>query len=246
MIMEKREKIALVVFFLFSFISFILIFFVFGFENFTGYVVNEAESSSQDNSQGQIGCSDSDGVDYNKKGNVRYCTNGNCENFEDSCSGEKVLEWSCSGDKAKSQEYNCVDGCNNGACLDLVTSFKYSSVGSSSGGSTSETSSSSSSSIQSSQGQTYEIGNLDSEKVVELLKNDIASFSFSGSSYQIKLQDSNPTTATLSLSSISSSLSLTVGTTTQIDINQDGNNDILLRIKSIHTISGKVKLILNP
>lgn len=70
-------------------------------------------------------CSDSDnGVNYDVLGTVSFGSVTSCENgsfggssVSDSCSGNNLTEWSCSGDQAVSTVYVCPDSCSEGRCV---------------------------------------------------------------------------------------------------------------------------------
>src|SRR3989338_2257018 len=118
--MERNEKVSLGVFVA----SIILIGMVFiSNSTITGRAVSsqdELEEANIDN-----GCLYSDGTDYSLKGSTNSCINGGCVKKEDSCSGKKVIEWYCSGDKALSKEHECEDLCDSGVCIEKVEKFSY-------------------------------------------------------------------------------------------------------------------------
>ena len=243
---EKKEKIALVTFLSSIFLIIILLFT--GFDNPTGYVINNvSDSVSQIESQSmQKSCVDSDGKDYGIKGNVNYCKDGECSVKSDSCSGKTLIELLCENEEIRSEEYLCEFDCDSGVCVNKVTKMRYfGSSGSDGGGSDGETSSSGSSVVSETQ-QIYDLGTLDSEKSVEIMNNDIIEFTLSGLKYNMVLQSLSQTKATLSISSLSNSIIIDVGKTQSVDLNSDGNSDISIKVKSINVISNKVKLFLTP
>lgn len=62
-------------------------------------------------------CSDSDGgADYDEKGRVTVVSNGNTDNFDDICVGDRLTEYSCLGVEKNSQNKDCEFGCSDGAC----------------------------------------------------------------------------------------------------------------------------------
>lgn len=135
--------------------------------------------------------------------------------------------------------------CANGECdAVLVTSFRYVNNGGSSGGSSGLSDQSSSVSAPST-ANTYSIGSIDADETVELLKDDIVSFTFSGNGYYFTVQELSPVQVKLSISGVSSSVIVKVGEAREVDLNSDGVSDISIKLKSVNIISNKAKVILN-
>ncbi len=247
MMIERKEKIALVTFVSSIFLIVILLLAA-GFSRGgpTGYAVNNVSESSSVSQSVEKSCTDSDGKDYGIKGNVNYCENRACTVKTDSCSGKTLTEWSCENDEARSEEHACEFDCDFGTCINKVTAFDKKGGFVSGGGGSSGGGSSSSSGISETQQQIYELGALDSEKSAELITNEAIKFTLSGMQYTILLQSLSQTQATLAISSLSNSIVIDVGKTQAIDLNSDGNSDISIKVKSINVISNKVKLVLTP
>ncbi len=65
----------------------------------------------------EASCTDSDGgKDYSESGKVTVVSNGNTEEFNDACSGDRLTEYFCSGAQKDSENHDCEFGCNNGKC----------------------------------------------------------------------------------------------------------------------------------
>jgi len=196
----------------------------------------------QEQETGKASCSDSDGVNYGIKGGVNYCDEqGNCGSKEDSCSGSSVTEWYCEASEAKSEEHPCEDGCGGGACLIITKDYKN--VVTSSGGGGGGGGSSGASVSAAPSGNTYDLGELSGEQITDLARYDKINFKISGSEYVLNLQDNSETQATISIAG--QTLALTVGGEKNIDLNSDGTSDVYIKIKSIDTIFGKVRIILS-
>src|SRR3989344_5081075 len=121
---ERKEKIALATFVSSIFLIVILLL-VMGFSGSgpTGYVINNVSEGSSVTSLTEKTCTDSDGINYELKGNVNYCENGVCTTKTDSCSGKTLTEWSCENNEARGGEHACEFECDSGACINKVTAF---------------------------------------------------------------------------------------------------------------------------
>ncbi len=71
-------------------------------------------------------CTDTDGgKDYYTRGSVSACSSssgtgggsGTCTFGTDSCNENKLLEGYCDGNKVATENYNCPNGCSDGACI---------------------------------------------------------------------------------------------------------------------------------
>ena len=240
--MKRKEKIALGIF-IFSILAVIvLIILLISQINITGKVIGDFESEkiAADSAQ-QITCSDSDsGIDYDVKGVVRYCVNGNCINQEDSCSGKTLTEWYCENNEKYSAQYLCNYDCYLGICVNLVTKYVQPNIGGGSGGGGSSSGSSSSQEVPA---ITYELGELSSEQSIELNKGENIKFKIAGSEYTLTLQDSSESQATVGYSG--GTFALLVGEDKKIDLNNDGSSDIYMNLKSINTVTKKQQVIIN-
>lgn len=231
----QKEKLVLSIFVFSILMVIVLSFFAFSF-NLTGRVIDEAGAGQQIQT-----CSDSDGKNYNVKGTLEYCTNGNCLTERDSCSGKKVVEFYCENNEKKSEEKECSYDCDDGICIESAGDYKLAGtgggiVGSSSGSTTTTTATAVS-------GETYDLGSLTSEQTLEIVKNDNVKFKISGTEYSLNLKDNSETQATIVHNAGIEIIN--VGEKKEIDLNSDGTKDIYLKVKTISVVSGKVKLILN-
>ena len=246
MMIERKEKIALVTFMSSIFLIVVLLLVTgLGKGGPTGYVINNVSEGSSVSSSAEKSCVDSDGINYEIKGNVNYCENGACTTKTDSCSGRTLTEWSCGGNEARSGEHACEFDCDSGACINKVTAFSVKGGFVSGGGGGSGGGSSSSPSVSEAQ-QIYDLGALDSEKSAEFITNEAIKFTLSGTQYTILLQSSSQTQAVLAINSLPNSIVIGVGKTQAVDLNSDGNSDVSIKVKSINVISNKVKLVLTP
>ena len=234
------EKIALSVFAVSILMVFILS--LMYFNNSGGIVGRVVENEEEINGAVKIkmSCFDSDGKNYFEKGVVDYCDESGCYSEEDSCIGDKVIEEYCEGNVKNSEKYLCKDECDDGVCLNVITEFKYLLSGGGGGGGGGSSSSSSPAPAPVVSGESYDIGNF-SEIVSEVDEGDTIQFVAGGSAYTLTLQSNTQTQATINLIQ---TFSLGVGAEQEIDLNSDAINDIYVKLVSINTISGKVKLML--
>lgn len=241
-----KEKIALGMFLLSS-LSIIVLLLTLGFSGPTGFVVsNESDYNAIVSQSNEKSCVDSDGSNSFLKGSVTYCENGECTLNSDSCSGKTLTEFSCENGERVSSQHLCEFDCDSGSCVNKITLYKYDGDSFVSGGGSSGSSDSSLGSSSSNTGQTYDLGVLDSEETLEVLKGDSIKFSVSGTDYTATVQDSSNTQATLSLNAVSGPITITVGNTQLVDLDSDEDSDISITVRSINIISKKVKLILSP
>jgi len=143
-----------------------------------------------------------------------------------------------------SEEISCSDlecefGCEDGVCVSLVTEYTYRGRGDDTrpGIVTLETTP-----LYEPPVQTHELGNIDIEEIIDVLKDEKTFFSVSGNEYYMILKESSPVQAVFEVSGVSQPVTITVAETKSIDLTGDGNNDISVKIRSINIISNKVKL----
>lgn len=230
--MKYKESIALGVF-IFS-VLMIVVLLAFMFQgNLTGRVTG---GNTEENI---ISCSDSDGKNYEIRGIVNYC-NGGCSENEDSCSGRNVIEWYCENNEKKSEEHACEYDCNNGVCVQFVSEYKYVVTGSGGGGGGSSSTSSTSAAVPSQIYQTYNLGEISTQQTAEIIKGESIKFSINGAEYSFRLEDSNPSQATLSIVGV-----INVGEDKAVDLDSDGESDIYFRVESISVTTKKVELVIS-
>lgn len=233
-------KIALSIFAISILMVFVLSFLYFNEKGgVVGRVIENEEKLNLENVGIKVSCSDSDGKDYFEKGVVDYCDESGCNNEEDSCVGDRVVEWYCDGNIKNSERHLCEDECDDGVCLNRITEFKYSASGGGGGGG-GGSSSGSSSPAPAVSGESHDIGNF-SEIVSEISAGDTLQFIAGGSSYTLTLQSNTMTEATINLIS---TFTIGAGGEQEIDLNGDNINDIYVKVISINTLSKKVKLML--
>ncbi len=236
-----KEKIVLGIL-IFSVLMIIVLAFIIIQGSMTGKVI-EKVIETEDKVAGKASCTDSDGKNYGIKGIVNYCEeNGNCNAKEDSCSDKKLTEGYCENNEVKFEEHGCEDGCDNGACLIIAENYKTIVTGSGGGGS-SGGGVSSGGSVSAPSGETYDLGELSGEQVLDIVKYDNVKFKISGQEHTLTLNDNTHTEATMSVGS--NNLILSVGKDTNLDLNSDSVSDLYIKLKSINIISGKVKLVLS-
>ncbi|MBS3081355.1 hypothetical protein J4416_00270 [Candidatus Pacearchaeota archaeon] len=152
-------------------------------------------------------------------------------------------ELSKASEEVSCSSLECEFGCESGKCITLVDSYTYRTiVGFKESEKTTiiiETTP-----LYQPPVETHELGDINIEKSIEVLKDEKTFFSVSGNEYFIILKESNPTQATFEISGISEQVTIIVSETEDIDLTGDGNKEISLKIKSINIISNKVKLIL--
>ena len=143
-----------------------------------------------------------------------------------------------------SEEISCSDlecefGCEDGVCVSLVTEYTYRGRGDDTrpGIVTLETTP-----LYEPPVQTHELGNIDIEEIIDVLKDEKTFFSVSGNEYYMILKESTPIQAVFEVSGVSQPVTITVAETKGIDLTGDGNSDISVKIRSINIISNKVKL----
>ncbi len=234
----KKENIALGIF-VFSVVM-VIILTIFALQKgITGrVVVNDEEKEVEQNIENKISCNDSDGKNYGVKGVVSYCDGSECFSESDFCSEKVLTEYYCEDDEKKSEENECSVDCDDGVCLDVVKKYKLSGGGD---GSVIESSSDTEVSVASSQetGQTYELGELVSEKVLEVVKNDAIEFTINGNQYTIIIQDNTETQITTDVFG-----NINVGEEKRADLNSDDIPDLYIKVRSINIINKKIILSL--
>lgn len=135
--------------------------------------------------------------------------------------------------------YLCDGECEEGVCK-VVKSV----IVSGGGGGGSSSSSSSGSSITVITGNILDIGELDSDRMVEIKKNEGVRFSVDGNEHTMTLSDNIPTEAYINIDN-SPEITLIVGEEEkEFDLDDDGSIDFSVKLKSINIITHKVKLIL--
>lgn len=209
---------------------------------------NEAENQAIQTPVSLESCSDSDkGLNYNEKGSVKYCDfNGNCINKADNCESGKLNEYYCENKKiAVERFYNCKYGCFNEACR--ITPVESSASGGSSGGSSSGESSSAEPLTQAINYETYSLGDLIVSEV-ELADNDKIKFNIiknsSSTGYTITLSEHSLTSGKINIENPLQTISFSVGEEKYIDLDSDGSNEILLKLKSVSVATDKAMFLL--
>jgi hypothetical protein len=155
-----------------------------------------------------------------------------CTAKEDYCSGKTLIKEYCEDNEKKYQEIECEFDCDGGVCVNFATQYTYRGSGGSGG--------SKKTNIASTSGNIYDIGELTSEQTLEVLKQDIIILSISGTEYSVEVQDVTATHATLSISN--SQITIEVGEDAQLDLNNDGDFEVYVRVRSTNAITKKVKL----
>lgn len=199
-----------------------------------------------------IKCSDSDnGKDYTKSGEVEYCDNeGKCSTESDQCSGKKLKEWYCDGYERKFEDHDCENECDNGECVSVVSEKKYIYTGSGnsySGGSSgggSGGSGESSPVVSNEKVDNFNLGEIGSEHILEIEKGDNILFTMNNINYKINLEEKTDTQISLRLVGTSLLVNVTVGESKNVDINNDSNKDIYVKVKSINIVTSKVNIML--
>lgn len=232
---EIKEKIALAVF-VFSAIA-LLILFLFPLQvKTTGRVIEGIEEAAGFEKT----CSDSDSRNYDVRGGVSYCDDGGCSTEQDYCSGKKVVEWYCENNERNYEERECSYDCDDGSCVSLVTKYynPYSGGGGGGGGG---------SVVVTTPivipAKSYDLGGLASEQTLEIIKGESINFKIANTDYSLKLDDNTESQGALSISG--EQFSLKIGEDTRRDLNDDGVNDLYVRVRAINILTGKVKITLN-
>lgn len=238
---EKTEKIAF--FSLIVSVFLIVLLLVIGWSvKSSGYAVIESEDESLQ-VQGQTGCADSDDrIDYQIRGKVRSCIDGNCEVFEDSCSGNSLNEYYCDGNKKAIKISQCSEICESGACAVKVAKFTYRGGGGG-GGSSSSVQTQQVSTVSQSEGNTYELGTITAEKTIDVLKDDKTYFTIGGNEYYISMMESSATQANFIISGLPQ-FTLIIGESKTLDLNSDGSLDATFWLRSVNVITNKAKVSL--
>ena len=89
----------------------------------------------------------------------------------------------------------------------------------------------------------YLIGELVSTQAVELANGEKVTFNISGLEYTLTLKNHTETSAILK---IKEEFTLKIGDEKNIDLNNDGKDEISIKLKSIDIAAGKVSLVLTP
>lgn len=92
----------------------------------------------------------------------------------------------------------------------------------------------------------YIIGEITSAQEVELSDGEKVKFNISNQEHTLTLKNHTETTAKITIQTDEQEFILSVGQEIEVDLNNDGVADISVKLKSINTISGKVKFILSP
>ena len=230
---EKQEKIAMGIFAV-SLVGIIILIGFIAVGGLTGRVIQENQADQA--AESASSCFDSDAQDFFTKGSVKLCENENCVTREDSCSNNRLTEYYCDGSEVKTLTKDC--NCDDGACVNLVTDYKYLGGSSGAGGGGGGGGSSGGGGETTTQvGQTYNLGELTSEQSVEAGNNDIIKFT-AGQEYSLGISGLTATQLSLQGNVI------VVGNEYSLDLNSDSINDIYAKAKSISIVTGKAKLIL--
>jgi len=209
----------------------------------TGKAIEAIDSEDSSLISGEMGCTDSDsGLTYSLKGKVSYCISTGCSNEVDSCSGKRLKEWYCKSTEKNYEEHDCEYDCDNGACISLITKHKYAGGSSGGGGGGGSGTSGSSALPVTDSGQIYDLGALNSETTLEIVKGDSIGLDLGSNRYTLILEDNTPAQATII--SGSQAFSLNIRESTNIDLNGDNASDVYVLLRSINLISKKVKLTL--
>lgn len=230
-----KEKIVLGIF-VFSVLMILVLGFFLIRGNITGKSIQENEEEASEKS---ASCIDSDGMNYNTPGKADYCDENGCSSQEDFCSGNKVIEWYCQDNQLKNEGYECEFECEYGMCLKVAKEYKLIGTGGGGGGSGGV----SPAPAPASTGQTYSLGELASEQILEIVKNDNIQFSISGVGHLLALQDNSETLAIINIDG--RIIPLSVGNEINLDLNNDSVPELYIKLNSINIITNKAKLILN-
>ena len=90
------------------------------------------------------------------------------------------------------------------------------------------------------------LGELTIETTNEIAKSAAVSFSVAGSAHKLTVMNLTETKATLKFESTPQTVVVGVGEETRIDLDGNGKNDLIVRVKSINILLWKVTLILTP
>lgn len=238
----KKEILALYVFIVSVFIVMFLVFSA--FQSPIGGITGKVITSLMQNSETTVSCVDSDlGRNYNNKGVVDYCNEEGCFSEEDSCSGKTLVEFYCSDNEKRYENYECEGGCDDGLCIKSAKSYRYTSSGGGGGGGGGSSGGTTSTPTTAENGQTYNLGDL-SEQQIEVYKYDTINFALGSAGYSLTINDNTPTQVSI-ISNIGLSV-LTVGEWYGLDMDSDTVSDISIKVKSINLINRKITLILRP
>ena len=242
--LKWKEKIALGVFVLSVFSVIVLGVSSISKSNPTGAVIGAGGEAGVTQTGVSI-CSDSDeGKEYSLKGSVNYCdADGNCLKKIDSCSDSVLTEYYCKNNEYFYENHECSDYCDEGACLSVASDYKYRVGRGGSGGSGGGPVDGGSSVASPAIGETYDLGELNSENTLEISKTDQIIFDLNGVEYTLYLQDFSQTEATII--GAGSDTGFVVNEDNRLDLNNDGTSDFYLKVRRISTASGKVKLTFN-
>ena len=192
-------------------------------------------------------CKDSDnGKDYFIEGFVDYCNGEKCSREKDLCSGKTLRERYCNNEEISYEDYECESECDSGACINLLKDYKHSYSGGSGGGSSEGRGgvTISAPGISQESRHTYNLGELNSEHSLEIIKGDNIKFSIGAKEYLLKLEDNTETQMTMNINSAQQFI-LSIGEEKNIDLDNDGTFEISLRLKSINIITQKISLFIN-
>jgi hypothetical protein len=93
-------------------------------------------------------------------------------------------------------------------------------------------------------GQIYDLSELGLESMVEVVKYDYIIFTLSNLVYNIEIKDVSKMQATMNVNS-GPQFNMGAGEERIMDLNNDGINDINIKLKSIDTITGRLNIILS-
>lgn len=236
----NQENVSLGVF-VFSIIAFVFLLIIsFTQSSITGNVLLNVDTLNMETNDGR-GCADTDGTNINIKGTVRSCVNGDCNDEQDSCSGDRiVVEWYCQSNEAKFQERQCSNECDDGVCLSALTEYTQepSTVGRSGHGGSSGRRASPGPAIVA-----YDVGDLSSEERLDVLNGEGVNVEFNGNAYVLVVTGIGK--SELSMDVNGATVSFVVGSEKSVDLNSDSVGDIYIKVKAISTVNNKASLILN-
>ncbi len=86
----------------------------FSANSITGFVISEQQLAQQD-----VSCYDSNNRDYSRQGTTYaklFAANSE-QPKQDTCQGNTLIEYYCTGSEPEVEFYECPSSCNNGACV---------------------------------------------------------------------------------------------------------------------------------
>lgn len=92
--------------------------------------------------------------------------------------------------------------------------------------------------------KTYQIGELSSAQLVEAGSGERIKFNISGDEHTITLINVTETTAKITIESKKQTFTLNLGEEIKVDLNEDNNADISVKLKSVNIITKKASIIL--